>query len=79
MRLANQNQTILAHLKEGKTITPIQALNAYGCFRLASRIHELRTEGHNIECKFDSDGEKRWGVYKLIQGDLNAPDHPASH
>lgn len=81
MRLANQTQTILAHLNEGKMITPMEALNRYGCFRLASRIHDLRAQGHDIERTFDGDGDKKWAVYKLKKqgGSVAQPNHPASH
>ena len=43
-----QNEMILSHLLEGKTITPAQAYADFGCLRLAGRIFELRKEGHNI-------------------------------
>lgn len=45
----SQNDEILKRLKAGKKITPHQALRWFGCFRLASRIHELRLEGNLIE------------------------------
>ena len=37
-----QNQLILEHLKEHKTINPIQALELFGCFRLGARIYNLK-------------------------------------
>lgn len=30
------------------TITPLEALDAFGCFRLGARVHELRQAGHSI-------------------------------
>lgn len=42
------NQQILEYLKKGATISPLAALNMFGCFRLAARIHDLRKAGHNI-------------------------------
>lgn len=36
-------------LEKGRTITPIQALRDYGCFRLGARIHDLRSAGMRIE------------------------------
>jgi hypothetical protein len=66
MRLDNQKYQILNHLKT-KKLTPLEALDLFGCMRLASRINELRYEGYNIETKMQSDGEKRWAVYSLIQ------------
>jgi hypothetical protein len=44
----NQNQQILNHLRNGKSITPLEALNEYGCLRLGARIHDLKRAGHNI-------------------------------
>jgi hypothetical protein len=43
----SQNDLVLRHLKRG-SITPIQALNHYSCFRLAAVIYRLRGEGYNI-------------------------------
>lgn len=45
---ATQCNRILAHLKKGLTITSLEALNLYGCMRLASRISDLRKRGENI-------------------------------
>jgi hypothetical protein len=39
---------ILRHLRTYGAITAIEALNEYGCFRLAARIRDLRLEGHLI-------------------------------
>ena len=44
-----QNAKILAHLNEGRSITALEALNLYGCFRLASRIHDLRKAGIDVK------------------------------
>ena len=44
----SQANDILAHLEKVGPITPIQALESYGCFRLAARIAELREAGHKI-------------------------------
>jgi len=43
-----QTQWILARLKDGQQITQMDALNGCGCFRLASRINDLRNAGHDI-------------------------------
>ena len=55
-----------AHLKSGKTITPLEALGLYGVFRLAARMKELRDKGWNIETeiKHDPNG-KTYATYKL--------------
>lgn len=61
-----QNAQILSHLKRGKEITPMEALNEYGCFRLAARVFELRDSGWPIECERRStENGKVVGVYSL--------------
>ena len=37
------SQAIAEHLKKHGTITPMIALNEYGCYRLSARIKELRS------------------------------------
>lgn len=48
----SQNKLLLRHLEMGGTITGIEALNLYGCFRLPSRICDLKKAGHKIEDRF---------------------------
>ena len=44
-----QNQQILRHLKTHKKgINPMQALEKFGCMRLASRISDIRHMGYEI-------------------------------
>ena len=43
-----QNDMILVALKNGERITPLSALESFGCFRLSARIWDLRNEGHPI-------------------------------
>ena len=45
----SQTTQIQRHLEKGKSLTPIQALNKFGCFRLAARIADLRNDGMNIK------------------------------
>lgn len=44
----SQCSKILAVLLDGRSITPLEALNLCGCFRLAARIHDLRDRGNDI-------------------------------
>lgn len=44
----SQRQDILRHLAKGRTITPLEALSRFGCFRLAARIAEIREQGHSV-------------------------------
>jgi hypothetical protein len=43
-----QETQILNHLKTGGKLTPIDALNNFGCFRLAAVVHSLKKKGHDI-------------------------------
>ena len=45
----NQEQQILNYLREGNAVTPLLALEKFGCMRLASRVHRLREQGYKIE------------------------------
>ena len=59
----SQNDLILAHLKEHKTINPLQALELYGSFRLSARILDLRKDGHNIETTRKTVKKKTFAEY----------------
>lgn len=43
-----QTEAILSDLEQGKRITPLDALEDYGCFRLGARIFNLRKDGYPI-------------------------------
>ena len=48
---ASQNSQIRRWLAEGHKLTSLEALEKFGCMRLASRIHDLRDMGLNIIAK----------------------------
>jgi hypothetical protein len=60
----NQTEAILQHLK-GAPITPIEALNHYGCFRLGARIYDLRAAGHQIKSELIERNGKKFAQYSL--------------
>lgn len=63
----SQCKKILTWLQQGNTLTPIEALNQFGCFRLASRINDLRQRGIDI-CKRmvkNPDNGKRYAEYYI--------------
>jgi len=66
MKPTTQRAAILLHLISGRRLTARQALEKYGCFRLASRINEL---GKNWEISreilTDKKTKKRFASYKL--------------
>lgn len=68
----SQKQRILKDLKRGKSITPIDALNEYGCFRLAARCAELRDQGHDIVADIVSRNGKRYASYRLKKEAMSA-------
>jgi hypothetical protein len=61
----SQIDGIRAHLLRGKPITPIQALNLFGCFRLAAVIFNIREEGYTVETEMVRRGGKKWASYTL--------------
>lgn len=44
----SQNALIKGWLLNGYSITQLEALNQFGCFRLAARIANLRDESFNV-------------------------------
>jgi hypothetical protein len=63
--MKTQNQQIKAYLIKGKSITPLDALNKFGCFRLAARISDLRNDGLKIVTKNVTISGKTFASYKL--------------
>jgi hypothetical protein len=61
----SQNDAILSHLRKNP-ITPIEALQEYGCLRLAARILELKRDGHKIVKETVHQHEKTFARYRLI-------------
>lgn len=59
----SQSKRILSHLQKGKSLNPLQALHLFGCFRLASRISELRNSGFRIATKFVTKNKKTYAEY----------------
>ena len=43
-----QNAAILTFLQAGNTLTSLEALDRFGCNRLAARVADLREAGHPI-------------------------------
>lgn len=61
-----QADQILAHLKEGRGITPLDALHLYGCFRLGARVFELKQAGFDIRSQMvDVGNGKKVSRYRL--------------
>ena len=43
--MLTQTQRIRAHLEAGLPLTPLSALELFGCLRLGARIYELKKAG----------------------------------
>lgn len=67
-----QTDVIRSYLLEGNSITPIDALQRFGCFRLAARIEELRKAGLDIETIKERRNGKSYARYQIrnAQGEL---------
>lgn len=63
----SQNEKVLQHLLAGRTISPLEAKGVYNIDRLAARIFELKTRGHDIETinRKDPVG-KPYAEYRLV-------------
>ena len=44
----SQDNAILDYLKRGGSLTPLEALEKFGCLRLSARAHTLRQRGYNV-------------------------------
>lgn len=66
---ATHNTLIADWLKLGCTITPLEALNMFGCMRLGARIYDLREQGLAIKSEMveveTRTGKARVALYSL--------------
>lgn len=44
----SQAEKILDYMLSGKAITPIEALDLFGCFRLGARIADIKAKGYLV-------------------------------
>lgn len=63
----SQKQLIYNYLRSGKSLTPLQALVKFGCFRLGARIYDLKNDGCKITMELFKDEEtgKRYAKYRM--------------
>jgi hypothetical protein len=64
----SQAELILAFMRKNGSISPLEALDEFGCFRLGARIYDLKKLGYSITSttKADINGH-RWASYSLIE------------
>jgi hypothetical protein len=61
----SQNALIKGWLMNGRSLTTLEALNMFGCFRLAARISNLRDEGMDIHTEIVEINDKRVARYSI--------------
>ena len=54
-------------LLRGYGITPLQALEKWGCMRLSARIKELRDAGFPIVTEVAKQNGKKFARYKMVK------------
>lgn len=72
-----KTKQVLDHLKSGKTITSIQAIDLYGATRLSAIIFKLRDRGYDIKTTLvqtldRNENTVRFAVYRLSEYDTNS-------
>ena len=73
---------IRRRLTEGGSITPLEALRDFGCYRLASRISDLRREGMKITKRMEESVSRvtgkpvRYSRYYIEQGNGESRQTP---
>ena len=64
--MKTQKEQIKKHLLSKKSITPIQAINKFGCLRLAAVIYKLKNERLKIMTEIEYNKKKQFAKYRLV-------------
>jgi hypothetical protein len=67
--MSSQLKEIRHYLESGGKLTPLEALDKFGCFRLAAIVHNLREEGLNIKTTMVKQGKKSFAEYSIDNSD----------
>ncbi len=67
MQTDSQNALIKGWLMNGRSLTTLEALERFGCFRLAARIANLRKQGIDIHTDIVEINDKRVARYSIKQ------------
>jgi hypothetical protein len=72
--IESQNKRIRRHLESGRSITALDALYMFGCFRLGARIYDLKQQGLKIKSEIVEvtlpavfDNKKSFAKYTLVK------------
>ncbi len=64
--MKSQEQQILEYLQAGNSITPLEALRLFSCFRLGARCYDLKQAGYPIRSELVSgENNKHFARYWL--------------
>lgn len=82
--MKTQEQLVLAHLKDGSSLSPLEAIGLYSIFRLAAVIHRLRADGWDIptdnKVVYDQyDRPKPYARYAFSADQMENTDGPIGH
>ena len=73
VKMKSQKEQILAYLRTGGTLTPLESLSMFGCLALSQRVTDLKREGYQIESTLVDVGQgKRVARYSIRQPELFA-------
>ncbi len=61
----SQTNRIKKYLEKGGKLTQLKALTMFDCFRLASRINQLRNQGMEITTRMVKRNGKRFAEYRI--------------
>jgi hypothetical protein len=64
----SQKEQILDYLKQGGSLTPMDALKMFGCLRLGARIADIKGMGYLVHTEMVHDRRtgKRYASYSLV-------------
>lgn len=60
-----QMDEILKAFQRGESLTPLEALDRFGCFRLAAQVFSLKKLGYDIQTEIVQQNEKHFARYWL--------------
>lgn len=64
----SQKEKMLEYLINGNRLTPLEALQKFGCLRLGARMWDLRDAGYDIQSRIIKDERtgKHYSEYWLV-------------
>lgn len=60
MHIKSQEDAVLYHMEQHRSITSLEAIELYGCTRLSAKIYDLKRAGKNIIRKMEK-AKNRFG------------------